>query len=249
MGLKSGSFTINSDDPDEPVITIPITGSASLDNDRVPTAIEDLAPDNGDGNNDGIKDSVQSNVFSIETHNGLYITTEVADTMYVSDFILHNEGDMVKPPENIQTAFEYNLRNLPLVLPGTPNIVQVGLYLPVGNVPSTFYIYGPTESNTNPHWFEFDWDGFTGAQILGNVTVVSPQGDRVNKSLVRLVFIDGGRGDSDLSVNGRINVYGSPLLPENINGGSSSAGGLKLMTIMCLLSVLVFFRKVSVNSQ
>jgi len=242
IGEKAVTVIVNSDDPDNGVLIIPITGSASIDNDRVLTIIEDLAPNNGDGNYDNVKDSEQSNVLSIDTNNNRYMTMVMAEALSVSNFTVVDYENLISPPENIQTVFDYKLNNLPIVPPGEPNVVDVGLFLHPGNVPSTFYIYGPTRSNTNPHWYEFGWDGFTGAQIYGDVIYETPQGVKVNKSLVKVVFIDGARGDSDLSVNGRISVNGA-LTTGNTNTESDSSGSLVLMTIIYLLSFLVFFRK------
>lgn len=44
------------------------------DVDGISTSIEDQAPNNGDGNNDGIKDSAQANVASLPTSEGSYVT-------------------------------------------------------------------------------------------------------------------------------------------------------------------------------
>ena len=50
--------------------------------------------------------------------------------------------------------------------------------------------YGPTPDNSEAHWYEYLYDGETGAEINGNV--------------VTLHLVDGKRGDSDLVVNGAI---------------------------------------------
>ena len=71
LGSKDGSLTIITD---AGVKIITLTGVGSLDNDKVLTIIEDAAPNSGDGNNDGIQDSEQSNVLSFKTDSGSYIT-------------------------------------------------------------------------------------------------------------------------------------------------------------------------------
>ena len=73
------------------------------------------------------------------------------------------------------------------VLPGD-NIVTVTL--PTGVSPDQFFNYGPTPGDDSPHWYEFNFDGTTGADIIGNV--------------IKLHYVDGQRGDSDLAVNGLI---------------------------------------------
>ncbi len=61
------------------------------------------------------------------------------------------------------------------------------IYLPVGTIVDTFFMYGSTPSNLVDHWYEFKYDGSTGAIINGNV--------------ITLYFEDGRRGDEDLTVN------------------------------------------------
>lgn len=56
--------------------------------------------------------------------------------------------------------------------------------------------YGRTPDNTEPHWYDFTYDGQTGAEINGNQ--------------VTLHFIDGDRGDDDLQLNGTIVDQGGP---------------------------------------
>ena len=53
-----------------------------------------------------------------------------------------------------------------------------------------YYLYGPTPDNTTPHWydFSFDWQTGTGAVVEGNQ--------------ITLYFVDGLRGDHDLTANG-----------------------------------------------
>jgi hypothetical protein len=61
-------------------------------------------------------------------------------------------------------------------------------------------MYGPTADNPSPHWYKFSFDGTTGARIEGNT--------------VTLYVMDGGPGDADGRVDGRIQlvgVAGSPV--------------------------------------
>jgi hypothetical protein len=76
----------------------------------------------------------------------------------------------------------------------------VTLYLPAGAAPNTYYKYGATPGNTTPHWYEFLYDGQTGAQIAGNV--------------VTLYFVDAQRGDDDLTANGIVTDQGGPGLRQ-----------------------------------
>jgi len=56
--------------------------------------------------------------------------------------------------------------------------------------------YGPTPDNPSPHWYDFMYDGTTGAEINGNE--------------VTLHFVDGLRGDEDITVNDIIVDQGGP---------------------------------------
>lgn len=239
IGLKSGIFTINSDDPDEPVITIPLTGSGSLDNDRVLTSIEDLAPNNGDGNNDDLPDSEQNNVISIDTGNGSYVTIVIPENEKISDFIILDENQLVNPPGGSELGRVHRF-SLSIDQPFVNVATEVGIILPAGVNVKTYYLYGPTNDNTNPHWYEFIYDGVTGAQIFNNVTLTSPDGKTIQRTLVKLVFVDSLRGDSDMSVNGRINVQGAHLKTEP---SSSDAGSINLLALLTFV-VLMRFRAV-----
>ena len=75
--------------------------------------------------------------------------------------------------------------------------------------------YGPTPDNPVNHWYEFGFDGQTGAEINGN--------------LVTLHFVDGQRGDSDLAVNGVIVDPGAPAQNANISGSSGGGGGCSVI--------------------
>ena len=45
---------------------------------------------------------------------------------------------------------------------------SVSLTLPPGSAPSFYYRYGPTPENPAPHWYDWTFDGLTGAVISGN---------------------------------------------------------------------------------
>ena len=62
-------------------------------------------------------------------------------------------------------------------------------------------MYGPTPDNASPHWYEFKFDGQTGAEFSGNN--------------VALHFVDGARGDADLTENGQISDLGAPGINNN----------------------------------
>ena len=77
------------------------------------------------------------------------------------------------------------------------------LYLPEDVDVNTYYKFGPTPEDTSPHYYEFLFDGTTGAELL------DLDGDGDADKIV-LHFVDGGRGDADLTANGVIVDPGAP---------------------------------------
>jgi len=97
------------------------------------------------------------------------------------------------PSPPVGATFPYGLLWLDVVgvTPGATATVDIELPAPVDGY------YKLTADNTA--WQSFDWDGTTGARFgPGNH--------------VRLTFQDGGRGDGDGAVNGRIEDPGAPAL-------------------------------------
>jgi hypothetical protein len=73
---------------------------------------------------------------------------------------------------------------------------QCRIYLPAGKAPDFYLMYGPTPTIPYDHFYDFAYDGKTGAVFSGDT--------------ITLYFIDGQRGDDDLTANGEIKVsFGS----------------------------------------
>jgi hypothetical protein len=89
------------------------------------------------------------------------------------------------------------------------------LFAAAGLTADAYYVFGPTADSTTPHWYEFLYDGLTGAEIIG--------------SHVTRHFVDGQRGDSDLEVNGASADPGAPAHKTNISGFSGGGGGCSLI--------------------
>jgi hypothetical protein len=99
---------------------------------------------------------------------------------------------------------------------------------PPGTIINSYFKFGPTPDNPQPHCYEFLFDGQTGAQIFGTTAVVH--------------HIDGARGDDDLTPNGVIVDPAGPALlsdePPNTSGnGCSMAQTVSSQT--ALLNLLV----------
>ncbi len=68
---------------------------------------------------------------------------------------------------------------------------------PEGLILDSFYNFGPTAEDLEDHFYEFLFDGETGAEIF--------------EDRILLHYVDGGRGDHDLTVNGEILTRGGPV--------------------------------------
>jgi surface protein with Ig-like domain/HYR domain-containing protein len=79
--------------------------------------------------------------------------------------------------------------------------IVIARTIPPGIQPNTYFNFGPTPDNRVPHAYEFLFDGTTGAEFL-------PGG-------VLLHYVDGQRGDNDLTVNGVIVLDGAVVEQGN----------------------------------
>ncbi|MBW1894805.1 MAG: hypothetical protein JRI91_14075 [Deltaproteobacteria bacterium] len=147
-----------------------------------------------DGNNDGIPDASQDHVKNLTTENEESVTLVFPDSAEVTSFGAIGDPSPDDRPTNYD--FEYGFFNFTIEDVEIGGATTVTIYLPDGAAPDTYYKYGPTPGNTSPHWYEFLFDGTTGAEINGNV--------------ITLHFVDGDRGDDDLTANGIIVDDGGP---------------------------------------
>ncbi|HLF77068.1 MAG TPA: choice-of-anchor U domain-containing protein [Dehalococcoidia bacterium] len=192
-------------------------GGLDGDQDGVSDSVENGAPNNGDGNQDGTPDSAQASVTSLPNAgssatllSGLLraarttSATAASSTGYATlvspaGTTLLNVAAVPNPsPSNSPAGvsfpigfFQFTVQGL---APGASATVQL---IDHTNASVTgYYKYGSTASNPADHWYDFAFDGSTGAQIAGRVT--------------SLAIVDGGRGDDDLAANGRLTDPGAP---------------------------------------
>jgi FG-GAP-like repeat/Bacterial Ig domain/RTX calcium-binding nonapeptide repeat (4 copies) len=97
--------------------------------------------------------------------------------------------------------FDFNLVGL---TPGGSTVVT--MTLPTGSTANSYYRFGPTPDNNTPHWYNFAFDGTTGAAV------------DVEAQEVTLFFTDGARGDDDLLANGTIVDAGGPRIDPDATG-------------------------------
>jgi hypothetical protein len=103
-------------------------------------------------------------------------------------------------------------------------------YFPSENIFNTYSKYGPTPEDPFDHWYNFLFDGQTGAKI--------------NKNNITLHFVDGKRGDDDLTENGIIVDIGGPgvkaVISPDSGSNSDGAGDTYGCFIGCLPEICVY---------
>lgn len=112
--------------------------------------------------------------------------------------------------------------------------VRSVLRLPPGATPNTYYKYGPTPDNHSPHWYNFMWDGKTGAVF-----------ENTDPTRVALTFVDGERGDDDLTADGKISDVGGPGIAAPAT--SSSGGGGALDWLSLCAGLMLCLQRVSIR--
>jgi hypothetical protein len=188
----------------------PLAGFDS-DGDGVPDSDENGAGNQGDGNNDGIPDYLQANVTSLHDIYSPYVTlatdgpplrvVKAIQDPHPSDSPSILSGSSISDDAFFPDGFFSFTVAVPL-LRGSHTTVT--MYLPADQpVPMSYYNYGPTPDDLNAHWYNFVYDGSTGAEIF-------PSPGRGVPTRIVLHFVDGQRGDNDLSTPGIIDVVGGP---------------------------------------
>jgi hypothetical protein len=137
-----------------------------------------------------------------------YVTLETPEETTLTDVqAIDNPSpdDMPAGSTLIYGLFAFTINNIE---PGAS--VELTLYLPEGTEPDSYLKYGPTPDDETDHWYEFVYDGVTGAEIDGNV--------------ITLHFVDGDEGDDDLPQNGTIVDAGGPMLDSGTAPDSGDYG-------------------------
>jgi hypothetical protein len=88
--------------------------------------------------------------------------------------------------------------------------------------------YGPTPDNNTPHWYDFMYDGQTGAVINGNC--------------ITLNFVDGQRGDDDLLANGLIVDQGGPGQRQSAVP-TMTQWGMGIVALLIGLTALLYLKR------
>jgi hypothetical protein len=148
----------------------------------------------------------QDNVFDFPAYDGQsQLTLESPEGTRIESVEPVGNPSPVNTPEGI--AFPYGFVRFVITGVEEGGGLVVTLTLEEGAIVNTYYKYGPTLDNPEPHWYEFLFDGTTGAVISGNI--------------ITLHFVDGQRGDYDLTANGVIVDPGAPGfggIPGDLDG-------------------------------
>ncbi len=154
----------------------------------------------GDGNDDGIPDKQQSNVTSLPNAvDGRYVTLVSPEGTTHGDVSAVDNPSPDDAPQGVEFPVGFFVTVIQGIEPGAATTLTI--MLPPGETIDTYYKYGATSGNPADHWYEFLFDGTTGAEILGDMVV--------------LHFVDGQRGDDDLTANGEIVEPGGPGVVPN----------------------------------
>lgn len=190
-----------------------VTYAADLDHDGVSNDTEDGAPNQGDGNKDETPDSQQNHVASLPNAvDGSYVTLAAPSGTTLVGVTATGNPSPNDAPEGVDFPigfFDYTVSGV-----AVGGSVVVTLYPGSGVVVNTYCVYGPTPGDPTDHWYPFMFDGQTGAKIFAN--------------RIELHYVDGGRGDRDLTANGIIVdpgapggsefLWQNPVLREDVNG-------------------------------
>jgi hypothetical protein len=165
------------------------------DDDKISNEIENGAPNDGDGNADGILDSLQLNVASFpNSGNSAYVTISSTGGTTMSDIAVAP----IPFDAPIESYFEVGLLDFTIREVPIGGATTVTILLDPDTQVNTYYKFGPTPEYLTPHWYEFLYDETTGTGAV------------IENSQITVYLIDGARGDDDLTQNGVIVDPGIP---------------------------------------
>jgi hypothetical protein len=166
------------------------------DLDGVANDIEDGAPNGGDGNGDGIPDSAQADVASLPNAvDGRYVTLVAEPGTQLVGVSASSDPSSEDLPVGVEFPVGFVEFEVSGLAPGASTLVA--MLLPPGVSASSYWKFGPNDLLVDPHWYEFLYDGVSGA-------IIEP-------GVVSLHFVDGGRGDQNvLTTDGTIVDPGGP---------------------------------------
>jgi cyclophilin family peptidyl-prolyl cis-trans isomerase len=220
MASIDASIRLSTNDPDDPVVEIPIMASVSNDSDGIADAIEALAANAGDGNDDAVADAFQAHVASLPDINGDYVTLEVLPGQTLTAVsALENPSPDNAPVISAGGSLTFDHGFYSFTIEDVPvgGTASVTLHLPANSTANSYFMFGPVPANPfSSQWYRFDSDGEIGARFEGNRVIIT--------------LIDGGLGDRDLDANGSIADPGGPATITTSSSSSGGGGGCSMRT-------------------
>ncbi len=156
--------------------------------------LEDGAPNGGDGNNDGTPDSAQMHVASLPSPiTGQYVTLAASPGMTLTNVSFPATPTSGAGSLPATVSFPLGFPTFNLTGMGAGGSAELTVIMTTTTGINTYYKYDATNG-----WYEFLYDTVTdtGAEVLANS--------------IALYFVDGGRGDSDLTADGVVTDPGGP---------------------------------------
>jgi hypothetical protein len=171
------------------------------DGDGVVESVEDQAPNSGDGNGDGVLDSDQENVASLPNAvDERYVTIASPEGTQLSAVQTLENPSPDDAPITASFPFGFVAFDVVGIEPGSS--ISVTLQLPLEPDLNTYWRYSATQSDPSQHWYRFEFDGTTGAEIL----------HEQDQTRIVLNYVDGLRGDGDLVADGQVVDPGAPAI-------------------------------------
>ena len=173
------------------------------DLDGIGDLVEDAGPDGGDGDGDGVPDSLQENVASFQNViDQRYVTVKSLEGSALVGVRAIDNPSPVDAPTGVDFPVGFLAYRVTQLAPAASTTVVISF--PEGTIGASYWKYGATPDALPPHWYEFLYDGSTGAEIDGDTVI--------------LHFVDGERGDHDLKANGEIvDPGGSVFAPADLS--------------------------------
>jgi hypothetical protein len=161
--------------------------------------IEEKGPNGNDptydGDTDGTPDWQQSSVASLWNYNHeIYLTISQPGGNSLIDV---KAIDNPSPEDAPNVDFPVGFFSFIINLQGGSSC-SVNMFFPQSVVVENYYKYGQTPNLPMDHWYEFMYDNQTG------VSIIEP-------NEITIYFVDGERGDDDITVNGYIIEPGGPV--------------------------------------
>lgn len=186
---------------------------------------------NFDGNNNGIADFRESETASFHTAAGNpYVTLSVPAGQRLININAQMLPSAGEPPVAITLAMGVLSFDISGFLTGSCTVAE--LLIPLNPSINQYYKFGPEPGNLTPHWYDFNFNGETGAVITHGLT----------QTKIQLNLCDGKRGDDDLTANGVIKEPGGPAIPVAGGGNTGSIQSIPVMSpiTLMLLTLLLF---------